>query len=139
MKRLVRKAEQLDIFNRDEAVAYINGFVFSAETHAECVGLYLDEVDSDKDLDNYRQRPSESQLQQVEVDKFAFAHLLEREKEIDREGKVTLQAGIYIELSTLINVSVDEARDAIKQSFPQYDVFEFNGDINSIEDVTKIG
>lgn len=138
MKRLLKKSEVLDVFNRDAAIAYVNGKVYSGETHAECVGMYLDDIDSDKDLDNYRYRPSESQLQQVDVDQIGFAHLLERDKAIDYQQLVVLQPGIYIESSTLINVTMDEVKSAIKQSYPQYDIFEVDGDITSPEDVVKI-
>lgn len=139
MKRLVKKSEQLDIYNRDEAIAYINGQVFSAETHAECIGMYLDDIDSDKDLDNYRNRPDESQLEKVDVNIVAFAHLLEKEKAIDYSGLIVLQTGIYIDLSTLMGVTMDEVKSVIKQSYPQYDIFEINGDIISSADVQKIG
>lgn len=138
MKRLVRKAETLDIYNRDAAIAYINGRVFLAETHAECVGMYLDEVNSDKDLNNYRYRPSEEQLEEVDVNRTAFAHLLERSKPIDANDFITLSAGVYVELQTLMNVTIDEVKNAIKQAYPQYDIFEIDGDITSSDDVEKI-
>ncbi|MDF2533951.1 MAG: hypothetical protein K0R18_108 [Bacillales bacterium] len=138
LKRLIRKAEQLDVYNRDAAIAYINGQVFLADTHAQCVGLYLDEVDSDKDLDNYQNRPSDSQLEQVDVKRIAFAHLLEKAKGIDYKGLIVLQPGIYVESITLMNVTMDEVTNTIKQSYPQYDVFEIDGNITSKEDVKKL-
>ena len=138
MKRLVRKSEMLDTYNRDDAIAYINGQIFVDETHAQCVNAYLEEIESDKDLDNDRRRPEESELKQVDVDEFAFAHLLEEDKIIDGEGQVSLQAGIYIELSTLINIGIHEVANAIQQEYPEYDIFEIDGDINSSEDVEKI-
>lgn len=138
LKRLVKKSEQLDIYNRDSAIAYINGQVFLGETHAECVGMYLDTTDSTKDLDSYRNRPNAEQLQQVDVERTAFAHVLEREKPIDRDESIILPAGIYIESVTLMNVTIDEVKDAIKQAYPQYDVYVFNGDILSKEDAQKI-
>lgn len=138
MKRLIRKSEQLDLYNRDAAIAYINGKVFLAETHAQCVGMYLDDVNSDEDLNDYWNRPSESQLNQIDVDRVAFAHLLESTKGIDYKGLIVLQPGIYIESNTLMNVTMDEVKSAIKQTYPQYDIFEIDEDITSDKDVEKI-
>jgi hypothetical protein len=138
MKRLIRKAEDLDIYNRDAAIAYINGNVYMAETHAMCVGMYLDDINSSKDLDDYKNRPTEEELNEVDVNRVGFAHLLEKAKAIDYAGLIVLQPGIYIESNTVVNVTISEVSSAIKQIYPQYDVFEVDGNINSHEDVEKI-
>lgn len=111
MKRLLRKADH-DLFNRDRAIAIINGQIYENEAHAACINDYYDDNDLDDHyLPSERNRPTWKTVEPF-IDKLAFAHVVEREK------------SIYLESLSIQNMTIEEAAEIIKVKYPDYSIYD---------------
>lgn len=134
----------MDIGERDFAIAYINGEIFSARSHASCINEYLN-VHSNDGLNSARFRPDMKLIDDIEniknmdviispseiedlkiikdnIEQLAFAHVVDGSNEDSghwpEDGK-----HIYIEQNTLFNIDMDSVVNAIKQAYPDYNIY----------------
>lgn len=128
MKRLIKKSYH-DYDSRDNALTYIDGQIYTTWTHAEAVNKYLKEQEMRKWPSNF-QRPDDESLQLLGMDqsKIAFAHLREKDRQI------------YIDDTSLKNMTLDEAAQIFKNAYPDYSIYNDSyvtieyEDENGIED-----
>lgn len=133
----------IDFSDRDFAIAYINGEIIESSTHANCINEYLISK-STGCLNAVRRRPEFSQIEILDsknvdelisecdqedleiirdnIKQMAFAHSVDGSNENSgnwpEDGKL-----IYIEKDTLFNVSFDIVVNAIKERYPDYEIY----------------
>lgn len=125
----LRKVSQMhDICNRDSAIAYIDGNVLEGHTHGKIISDYIQTI-INKPLNNSHNRsyiynsdilnpPSHTYGDELDAEvitqnikQIAFAH------KCDDEGI------IYIEEDTLQDIDINIVAKAIKESYPEYEIY----------------
>lgn len=136
------KKTAMDFGDRDFAIAYINGEVFRARTHAACINKYLmsksveclnasrrrpdlgeinllDSADVDELLTHHDQE--DLAILRDNITQLGFAHAVDGSNEdsgySEEDGK-----HIYVEQNTLYNVDFNTVVNTIKQIYPEYDI-----------------
>lgn len=140
--RKMNKTAEHDIYNRDYAVAIINGEIYEGNTHAEAVNKFLS--GSGKSLnDDYGRPPivlrklpdaTDEDIEKMdgyyqdmytvnrEVKSIAFAHVC---NSIEEEG-------IFLEQYSLYNITLEEATKILKDKFPNFKIY--NDDVRDKEE-----
>lgn len=139
MKSRLKKIA-MDFGDRDFAIAYIDGEVIDGYTHVNCIEKYL--MSKSKGcLNTGRRRPKvklidtpefeelwendQEDLQTIKdnIKQLAFAHVADGSNEnsghYPEDGK-----HIYIERDTLHNVDFDTVVRTIKQTYPEYTIYD---------------
>ena len=116
MIRLIKASH--DLYNRDKAILYIDGKIYIDNAHGDALKKYVEEnikdgVTRDDELDDWNYTLDNNPI--LDELPMAFAHFVENP--IDKE-----KPGIYIEPHTE-NCDLQVAIDAIKQKFPEYDIY----------------
>ena len=110
--------EQLDYDNRDKALVDIDGNILigkNGQTHAQVIQDYLDEISSDKKLEDDYYRPSDDELNKILNPEYsAFGHIVDD--------------NILIEETTLDNITIDNVVQDIKNNDVHYEkIYNYNG------------
>jgi hypothetical protein len=110
--------EQLDYDNRDKALVDIDGNILigkNGQTHAQVIQDYLDEISSDKKLEDDYYRPSDDKLDKILNPEYsAFGHIVDD--------------NILIEETTLDNITIDNVVQDIKNNKIRYEkIYNYNG------------
>lgn len=137
-----------DVDDRLYAIAIIDNQVYTADTHAEAIDNYLKEKANKSLSDTYGRPPialralpkaTEEQIEEMDpelqdmynidrnIDKLAFAHYCDD--------------GIYLEESSLYNTTLEEASKAIKEAYPNCDIYNddrYNRKEDTYEKIAKI-
>lgn len=120
MKWLVRRSYH-DVYNRDQAIAIINDKVYTGKTHAECVQRYIEDLrEKGYEVDNLDELYYRPEVSEIPYEGFpeggspynevAFAHLTSQ--------------GIFLETSTLENMSENEAASILKSYWPNLPIYD---------------
>ena len=113
--------EQLDYDNRDKALVDIDGNILigkNGQTHAQVIQDYLDEISSDKKLEDDYYRPSDDKLDEILNSEYsAFGHIVDN--------------NILIEETTLDNITIDNVIQDIKNNDVYYEkIYNYNNNNN---------
>ena len=115
-----------DISNRDEALCYINGNIYTGYTHADIINDYIfdksNELLNDTsyrpyeyDINNSNKETNEQKedMQKVKdnIKSLSFGH-------IDNKNKI-----IYLEPDTMQNANLQTVCNAIKNKYPEYHIY----------------
>ena len=109
--------EQLDYDNRDKALVDIDGNILigkNGQTHAQVIQDYLDEISSDKKLEDDYYRPGDDKLDEILNHEYsAFGHIVDN--------------NILIEETTLDNITIDNVIQDIKNNDVYYEkIYNYN-------------
>ena len=140
--RKMNKTADHDIYNRDYAVAIINGEIYEGNTHAEAVNKFLS--GSGKSLnDDYGRPPialrklpdaTDEDIEEMD-DFFQDMYTMDREVKSIAFAHVCNDAeeeGIFLEQSSLYNTTLEEATKILKDKFPNYKIY--NDDVRDNEE-----
>ena len=105
--------------DRDFAIAIINGEVFDGDTHGEAITKYLKSIGID-DISVYDRDELEMIMGHGFKNQFAAAHAKDN--------------SIYIEPTTLENISLNDAVNLIHTKYPQYNIY----DVDSNEKLANV-
>lgn len=118
MKRLLKKHSGHDISSRDKAILIINNEVLEGTTHAKLINQYLRDRGL-QDFESERQRP-DMQNQELIDDSYqiGFAH------------KLNYMEEIWLEVNSLQNLTVEEACLLLKNTYPDFPIYNDDADYN---------
>ena len=108
----LRKKSSHDIYNRLEAILYINGEFISADTHANALNIYKEEHKIKIDNNEVKREKITKDFGKDDI--VAFAH-----KVRDKKYELSNQENdyIFLETNSLQNISKEEAAQLFKQKF----------------------
>ena len=117
MIRLIKASH--DIYNRNKAILYIDGEVYTDHAHGDALRQYVDEympyaITRDGEKDDWNFLINNNPI--LEKLPMGFAHLVENP--VDKE-----KPGIYVEPFTE-NCDLQTVINAIKQKFPDMDIYD---------------
>jgi len=122
------KKASMDFDNRYFALTYIDGEVLKGSTHAACINDYLISKNI-KHLNTNKYRPHIDDINLLDNEDYTFTHNTEEDLQLIKNNIKTLgfahvtEKGVFVEQSTLYNVDLNTVANAIKQSYPKYNVY----------------
>lgn len=106
-----------DVYNREEAIAIINGEVYMGSDHSHIISQYL------RDYAQYNNssmtRPDAKKIikkKENDIESIAFAHYVEDDDCIGHT--------IFLETESLENISRDEAVRILRENFPGTEIYD---------------
>jgi hypothetical protein len=109
----MRKIAYHDTSTRDKAILYINGEIVEGNTHNQALSLYYDNGETN----DYSRKSFENHIKHAESS--AVAHMVNKE--------------IYIEPDSLINVTISEVTNALKEKYPEYNIYLDNEEVYDLK------
>lgn len=115
MKRLIKKSSH-DILDRDSAILFINGEIYSSGSHAAALKKYLIDYEIIKNDKKEWFKRNEMFDKIDDYYSLAFAHKVDN--------------NIYLEVDSLINTDLDEVIGAIKYYYPSCKIYKEDRKLN---------
>jgi hypothetical protein len=126
----LKKIARHDKSNRDFAIVYIDGEVIEAETHALCIDNYLNKKFNEHLDYSLNTRPDLEYIDNIDDKNSDFLYPKEKEdlrKIRDNIKQIGFAHGvdntIYVEQNTLFNVDLNTVINAIKNKYPDFDIY----------------